>query len=165
MKNPRINKVKNLTTNTAIDLLHEGRTVLHRQLKNEEEIEKFNEHGKRVLEDFDQRFIKLRKESTNKEWLLPKYYRNMDVETEIVRRCQTNEEINRVKQELELFKKYNLINLLRTCFYVVNKAKESGTIIGIGRGSSVASYVLYLIGIHRVDSIKYNLPLNDFFKE
>ena len=35
---------------------------------------------------------------------------------------------------------------------------------GVGRGSSVASYILYLIGVHRIDSIKYNLDWKEFLR-
>jgi DNA polymerase III alpha subunit len=34
----------------------------------------------------------------------------------------------------------------------------------VGRGSSVASYVLFLIGVHKIDPIKYELPIEEFFK-
>jgi DNA polymerase III alpha subunit len=35
---------------------------------------------------------------------------------------------------------------------------------GVGRGSSVASYVLFLIGVHRIDSMKYNLDYKEFLR-
>ena len=41
---------------------------------------------------------------------------------------------------------------------------EKNSSWGVGRGSSVSSYCLYLIGIHMVDSIKYNLDIQEFFK-
>jgi hypothetical protein len=28
----------------------------------------------------------------------------------------------------------------------------------------VASYVLHIIGVHKIDSVKYNLPIEEFFK-
>jgi DNA polymerase III alpha subunit len=42
--------------------------------------------------------------------------------------------------------------------------RSSNIVWGVGRGSSVASYALYLIGIHKIDPIKYNLSINEFFK-
>ena len=42
--------------------------------------------------------------------------------------------------------------------------RDNGVIWGVGRGSSVASYVLYLIGIHKVDSMYYDLPINEFLR-
>jgi len=34
----------------------------------------------------------------------------------------------------------------------------------VGRGSSVSSYILYLIGIHRVDSLRYGFSISDYLK-
>jgi DNA polymerase III alpha subunit len=42
--------------------------------------------------------------------------------------------------------------------------KERNIVWGVGRGSSVASYVLFLIGTHKVDSVKYELDFNEFLK-
>ena len=42
--------------------------------------------------------------------------------------------------------------------------RDNQVIWGVGRGSSVASYVLYLIGIHKIDSMYYDLPINEFLR-
>ena len=41
---------------------------------------------------------------------------------------------------------------------------ENRVIWGVGRGSSVASYVLYKLGIHRVDSMFYELDIDEFLR-
>jgi len=46
----------------------------------------------------------------------------------------------------------------------VNIFEENKVVWGTGRGSSCASYILYLIGIHQVDSVKYDLDLGEFFR-
>ena len=48
--------------------------------------------------------------------------------------------------------------------YVVDTLRDNNIVWGVGRGSSVSSYVLYLIGIHKIDSVKYALPIDEFFK-
>jgi DNA polymerase III alpha subunit len=48
--------------------------------------------------------------------------------------------------------------------YLVDVMRENSVVWGVGRGSSVASYVLYLIGVHKIDSVKYNLDFKEFFK-
>jgi DNA polymerase III alpha subunit len=48
--------------------------------------------------------------------------------------------------------------------YLVDTLRKNNVVWGVGRGSSVASYILYLIGVHKVDSIKYNLDINEFLK-
>ena len=35
---------------------------------------------------------------------------------------------------------------------------------GLGRGSSTASYILYLLGVHKIDSLYYDLPIEEFLK-
>jgi len=48
--------------------------------------------------------------------------------------------------------------------YIVDMMRKNNLVWGVGRGSSVASYVLYLIGIHKIDSLKYNLNIEEFLK-
>jgi DNA polymerase III alpha subunit len=49
--------------------------------------------------------------------------------------------------------------------YIVDTLRKNQIVWGVGRGSSVASYALYLIGVHKIDSVKYDLPIGEFFKE
>ena len=70
--------------------------------------------------------------------------------------------ISRVEHELDLYEQHNLLHVLRACFHVVNTLQESGVVWGVGRGSSVSSFVLFLIGIHDIDSVKYDLEPDDF---
>jgi len=35
---------------------------------------------------------------------------------------------------------------------------------GVGRGSSVASFVLYKLGVHRINSLHYNLDVGEFLR-
>jgi len=48
--------------------------------------------------------------------------------------------------------------------YVVDTLRSNSIVWGVGRGSSVASYVLFIIGVHKIDSVKYKLAINEFFK-
>jgi DNA polymerase III alpha subunit len=47
---------------------------------------------------------------------------------------------------------------------MVDVMSEKSLVWGVGRGSSTASYVLYLIGVHSINSIKYDIPIEEFFK-
>jgi len=42
--------------------------------------------------------------------------------------------------------------------------RKNNLVWGVGRGSSVSSYLLYLIGVHKVDSYKYRLDIKEFLK-
>lgn len=97
-------------------------------------------------------------------WFIPEEYQKLDIEKFLFDRCQTDIEIERVKTELELFKKYSMINVLKFLKFLVDTIKENNIIKGIGRGSSVASYCLYLLEVHKVNSIKYELDINEFLK-
>lgn len=104
-------------------------------------------------------------EQRQNEWTMPIGYLDLDVYKWFAERISTDEEIVRVSEELELFEYYDCMNVLRFLIYLVDTFKEHDLVWGVGRGSSVASYCFYIIGIHKVDSIKYGLDLNEFFKE
>ena len=97
-------------------------------------------------------------------WFIPKDYCPNLVEM-LYSMCETEEQTTRVNQELELFIKNNMYDVLHCMKYIVDTLRENNIVWGVGRGSSVSSYVLYLIGIHKIDSIKYKLPIEEFFKE
>ena len=100
-------------------------------------------------------------DSTN--WFIPKEYRNMDIEAYVIENSPA-ENHSRVMQELQLFRQNNMIIVLKTMKYVVDILRANNIVWGVGRGSSVASYVLHIIGVHKIDSIKYNIPIEEFFK-
>lgn len=70
---------------------------------------------------------------------------------------------HRLAKELSIFKKHlDLWEVLRCMVYVVNELTRSKQVWGIGRGSSVSSYLLYVVGVHDVDSFLYDLDIRDF---
>jgi len=98
------------------------------------------------------------------EWIFPTEYQQIDVYAWLLNKCNTQEEIDRVKEEYELYKERDLIMLLRLFIFLVEYLRKNKFIWGVGRGSSVSSYILYLIGVHRVDSLKYRLDIKDYLK-
>lgn len=72
---------------------------------------------------------------------------------------------DRVKMELEWFERTENLKFLPIMVKLIERFKEENVIWGIGRGSSVASYVLYLLEVHDVNPIKYNIGFNEFSKE
>lgn len=97
-------------------------------------------------------------------WFIPYEYKTMDILDWLYQRCPTPEVRERVVEELRLFTKYDMIPVLKTMKYVVDTLRANNVVWGVGRGSSVASYVLFIIGVHKIDSVKYKLPINEFFK-
>jgi len=97
------------------------------------------------------------------DWFIPEdYYPNL-VEM-LYGMCTTKEQTDRVSEELEAFIEHNMLDLLFCLKYIVDTLRENNVVWGVGRGSSVASYVLYLLGVHKIDSIKYNLDWREFLR-
>jgi DNA polymerase III alpha subunit len=97
------------------------------------------------------------------QWFMPKDYCPNLVEM-LYGMCSTPEQTERVSKELELFIQHGMYDLLHYLKYLVDTMRENNIVWGVGRGSSVASYVLYLIGVHKVDSLKYDLDIHEFLK-
>ena len=97
-------------------------------------------------------------------WTMPDEYKELDIAKFIDSQELTHQERNRVEEEMTLFKERGMIPVLRFLVYLVDLCKQNNIVLGVGRGSSVASYVLYLLGVHRVNSIKYNLDIKEFLK-
>jgi hypothetical protein len=97
-------------------------------------------------------------------WFMPDEYRDMDIAEYILSLCDKQEQLQRVGQELLLYQQHDLFDLLRYMKYLVDVMRENNVIWGVGRGSSVASYVLYLLGVHRIDSMYYDLDPQEFLR-
>ena len=97
-------------------------------------------------------------------WYMPDNYKTFDIENWVLGQAPDIIAWTRVKEELELFTQHNMITLLKYLKYLVDTMRENKIVWGVGRGSSVASYVLYLIGVHKIDSIKYELDIKEFLK-
>jgi DNA polymerase III alpha subunit len=102
----------------------------------------------------------------SKNFNIPQHYLELDVEQHIrdlVPQADAKRKA-RVEQELDLFRTRNLYPVLQLLIYIVDTMRKHNIVWGVGRGSSVASYCLYLIGIHKIDSLKYNLDIREFLK-
>lgn len=97
-------------------------------------------------------------------WHMPNEYLNLDIAQWLLDQCQTQEELQRVGEELILYQERNLFDLLRQLKYVVDTWRKNKIVWGVGRGSSVASYVLYLLGVHRINSMYYDLDVHEFLR-
>jgi DNA polymerase III alpha subunit len=109
-----------------------------------------------TVEQFDQQ-----QQST---WHMPKEYHSMDIAEHILNLCTTPEQLQRAGAELLLYQDRNLFDLLKYLKYLVDVMQDNNIIWGVGRGSSVASYVLYLLGVHRIDSMFYDLDPHEFLR-
>lgn len=109
------------------------------------------------------------------DWMIPDEYKNLDVVEYVLEKLQdvtkhlseeeSDERTLRVLKELKLYESLRLFDVLRTIIFVINTLSAAKTVWGVGRGSSVSSYVLYIIGVHDVDSFAYGLPIEDFLHD
>ena len=97
-------------------------------------------------------------------WHMPEKYKTLDIAEYILSLCNNEAELQRCGAELLLYQERDLFNLLRYLTYLVDIMKENQVIWGVGRGSSVASYVLFKLGVHRIDSMYYNLAPEEFLR-
>lgn len=108
------------------------------------------------IKEFDQ--------TCQSSWYMPDEYKNMDIASWVLDQCTTQDQLQRCGKELLLYQERNALDLLKFLKYLVDTMRSNHLVWGVGRGSSVASYVLYLIGIHRVDSMYYDLDIEEFLK-
>ena len=111
---------------------------------------------KLTVDEFDNRL--------QNNWLMPEEYKNFDIAKYVLDLCQNDEELQRVGEELILFQEREMFDLLRYLKYFVDTMRANNIVWGVGRGSSVASFVLFLIGVHRINSLYYDLSIEEFLK-
>ena len=136
-----------------------------------EDVSKFNDASSRLhyntiinqLSDLDIDITEFHK--TNQEdWNMPEKYKDMDIAKYILDLCRTDAELQRVGKELLLYQERGMFKLLSFLVYLVDTMRDNKVVWGVGRGSSVASYILYLIGIHKIDSLYYDLDIDEFLR-
>lgn len=108
------------------------------------------------VDKFDERFQRM--------WNMPEEYKQLDIAAYILGLCKEDYELQRVGEELLLFQERDLFNLLRYLKYLIDTLRKNNVVWGVGRGSSVASYVLFLLGVHKINSLYYELSIEEFLK-
>lgn len=104
-------------------------------------------------------------ETRTNNWMISDDIKTINVREFLIDLCKDQEQIDRVNHEMDLFEERKLIPLLQLMMFLVDRFRTEKVVWGVGRGSSVASFVLYLIGIHKINPIKYGLDVKDFLKD
>lgn len=97
-------------------------------------------------------------------WFMPELYYSFDIRQYCISKCKSSIEEDRVLEELAEFENRKMMRVLQWLKFFVDTCLEENVVWGVGRGSSVSSFVLYLLNVHRIDSIKYNLDWRDFLR-
>lgn len=108
------------------------------------------------IEEFDER--------CQSNYFIPEEYKNFDIAKFVLDQCQSDAELQRAGAELLLYQERDMFMLLRYLKYLVDTMRENNIVWGVGRGSSVSSFVLFLIGVHKINSLYYDLPIDEFLK-
>ena len=156
------------TEETGIDALYLGKSIDDLEFDNSEDIQLYN----KFCNEFDINLLKITTDSDYDRintYIIPEHYRNLDVRDYVGKLVQTSgdsaEAVKaRVEMELTEFEARKLFPVLRIMIYIIETMRKNNLVWGIGRGSSVASYVLYLIGVHRINSLYYNLDVGEFLR-
>lgn len=159
-------------TNELCDLLYKDPTlnVSHIPVTDAEQ---FNTSVDRLWAEFN----KLKQYTANTElsvlefdkanqanWFMPDTYKDMDIAKWLLDQCTCDTELQRVGEELLLYVDRDLLPILCYMKYMVDTLRKHDIVWGVGRGSSVASFVLYLIGVHKINSITYKLDIHEFLR-
>lgn len=102
--------------------------------------------------------------SCQNKWFMPDEYKDLDIAKWILEQCKTEEELQRAGEELLLFQERNMFMLLKYLKYLIDQLRKNNIVWGVGRGSSVSSFVLFLIGVHKINSLYYDLDIHEFLK-
>ena len=151
--------IENTLENLIKGVMQHGPEILENCVANPNDIVQYLQRVDQERLDYPLTKLTLDKNT----WFIPNEYKLLDIEKYLVTQCP-EQNYTRLAEELALFEQNNMIPVLKTMKYVVDTLRSNNIVWGVGRGSSVSSYVLYLIGIHKIDSVKYALPIDEFFK-
>jgi DNA polymerase III alpha subunit len=115
-----------------------------------------NTHNGCSIKEFDS--------NLQSKWFLPESYKNFDIAKYILDKCNTDAELQRAGEELLLFQERDMFPLLIYLKFLVDTLRNNNIVWGVGRGSSVASFVLFLLGVHKINSLYYDLNIDEFLK-
>lgn len=150
-----------------------GKNINHSTVVDDEEVELYNKFSKDVLlspavfepEPSNDTTVEDFLISKSREWFIPDEYKKINVFEWLVKKCKTDEELVRVAEEYILYEEKELVDLLKLFIFLVDYSRKNKFLWGVGRGSSTCSYILYLIGVHRVNSLKYGLEISEYLKK
>lgn len=97
-------------------------------------------------------------------WFTPDEYVLMDLDQYVLSRCANDQEKSRALQELAIIHHLQAESIFKHLIYLVDTWRSQGAVWGVGRGSSVSCFVLYVIGVNKINPLDYDLPMQEFFK-
>jgi hypothetical protein len=156
----------------AIELLFQGHDITQLCIASSPDIDAYNavcvEHDKlgHVLAPISVPAVSPEDDARTRQdsWWMPEEYKQLDVRARLLGLCRDHREELRVIMEMDMFEARGLLMVLRLMCFLVDHWRRNGVVWGVGRGSSVASHCLFLIGVHHIDALKYDLDITEFLK-
>lgn len=143
--------------NTGIELLYRGQQLHNTPFSDITDYNKFCDELELLPLSDDTYF--------SKDFNIPQHYREIDIREYVSKLGQRGpDETGRVEMELDMFEERGLFPILQLLIYIIDRMRKHNLVWGVGRGSSVSSYLLYILGVHKVNSYKYNLDIKEFLK-
>jgi len=99
-----------------------------------------------------------------REWFTPPEYSEIDLKSYLQTRCSDSQQWTRAQQELEIVQRLNAEPIFKHLIYLVDVWRSNNMVWGVGRGSSVSCFLLYLIGLNKINPLDYDLDHREFFK-
>lgn len=131
-----------------------------------EDIELFNLTSDENISD-----TKETNDPLDKSWKVPAEYLNIKLKEYVYKAYDAKYSerlpayIDRIEQELKQIETRQLETFFKTVIYVISTFEKRGIVWGVGRGSSCACLILFLIGLHSVDPVKYGIEISEFFHD
>jgi hypothetical protein len=101
---------------------------------------------------------------TSRTWFTPPEYSGICLTQHVLSRCVNADQILRARHELALIEHLNVSHIFKHLIYLVDTWRSKNLVWGIGRGSSVSCFILYVIGINKINPMDYDLDPEEFFK-
>lgn len=152
----------------AVELLYSGKNLSQAIFQPDDEIVLYNNSNEIMDCGLDPLLISDRpcfnEYQWYSQWSTPEPWASMSVLDYCIEKCTDDDQRIRVCEEYKLFEERDMIPVLKHLIWMTQTLRERGIFWGVGRGSSVSSYVLFLIGINRINPMQFDLDIKEFLK-
>jgi DNA polymerase III alpha subunit len=103
------------------------------------------------------------------EWKTPPPYAGMDIPDATrsllhEKGLVSDQYRGRLEAELIHAEQMDMIDFIRCLMWITDTLRINGIPWGLGRGSSCASLIMFLLGVNKVDPVRYDIPMEEFYK-
>jgi len=157
--------------NLIIKLALDNKEFEHLPTEPHEDIYKYYQH-KNALGDskkWEDNGIVVGPSISSYEWNIPDTYKSIDIidycQKIMISKGLTDEQyIDRLSLELVAAEEKGMEDFIRALIYIVDVLRDNKKVWGLGRGSSCASLIMFIIGVNKGDPVLYNIDMGEFYK-